>query len=153
MGRHADPTARRRPAPPVLLAAGLAAVLIAGGLVWSLTGSVETCEARQTVAVTVAPELGQVTERLLTDPIGPDDGVCAQAEVSAQEPSQTVGDLGAFEDDALPDVWTPDSPLWVARAGGVPLEEVGAATGGAAHSAVDEQDLQTVLVDALRQRS
>jgi hypothetical protein len=33
------------------------------------------------------------------------------------------------------------------------LEQVGAATGGAAHSAVDEQDLQTVLVDALRQRS
>jgi hypothetical protein len=106
-------------------------------------------------------------------------------------------------------VWAPDSSLWVARAGGAPLEEVGsldsspvviaisravadgldapvaalgaeadpgrpvkviaigpgpdadlaaleqvgAATGGAAHSAVDEQDLQTVLVDALRQRS
>jgi Ca-activated chloride channel family protein len=125
MGRHANPTARRRPAPPVLLAAGLAAVLIAGGLVWWLTGSDETCETRQTVAVTVAPELGQVTERLLADPIALDDGICAEAEVSAQEPLQTVGDLGALEDDALPDVWAPDSSLWAARTGGTPLEEAG----------------------------
>ncbi len=32
------------------------------------------------------------------------------------------------------------------------LEQIAAATGGAAYSAVDENDLQTVLFDALRQR-
>jgi hypothetical protein len=32
------------------------------------------------------------------------------------------------------------------------LERIGEATGGAAYSAVDENDLQTVLFDALRQR-
>jgi hypothetical protein len=32
------------------------------------------------------------------------------------------------------------------------LERISAATGGAAYSAVDENDLQTVLFDALRQR-
>ena len=32
------------------------------------------------------------------------------------------------------------------------LEQIGAATGGAAYSAVEEEDLQTVLFDALRQR-
>jgi hypothetical protein len=33
------------------------------------------------------------------------------------------------------------------------LQQIAAATGGAAYSAVDENDLQTVLFDALRQRS
>ena len=124
MGRHADSTAPRRPAPTVLVAAGLAAVLIAGGLVWSLTRA-DSCESPRTVAVTVAPELGTVTERLLADPIALDDGSCVQAEVSAQEPLQTVGDLGALGDDALPDVWVPDSSLWLARAGDAPLEAAG----------------------------
>jgi hypothetical protein len=32
------------------------------------------------------------------------------------------------------------------------LEQIAAATGGDAYSAVDENDLQTVLYDALRQR-
>ena len=32
------------------------------------------------------------------------------------------------------------------------LEQIAAATGGAAYSAVDENDLQNVLFDALRQR-
>ena len=126
MGRHADPTApARRPAPVVLIAAGVVAVLLAGGLVWWLAGSGEDCDTRQTVAVTVAPELGDVTEELLAEPIVLDDGVCAVAEVTAQEPLQTVGDLGALDADALPAVWVPDSSLWAARAGDAPLEGAG----------------------------
>ena len=125
MGRHADPTAPRRPAPFVLIAAGVVAVLLAGGLVWWLAGSGSGCDARQAVAVTVAPELGDVAERVLAQPIGLDDGACAVAEVSAQEPLQTVGDLGALDADALPAVWVPDSSVWVARAGDAPLENAG----------------------------
>src|SRR4051795_13532633 len=103
MGRHADPTATRRPAPVVLIAAGIVAVLLAGGLVWWLARS-EECETRQTVTVAVAPELGDVTEQLLADPIVLDDGLCAVAAVTAQEPLQTVGDLGSLDADALPAV-------------------------------------------------
>jgi Ca-activated chloride channel family protein len=125
MGRHADPTPARRTAPVVLIAAGIVAVLIAGGLVWWLAGSGEECENTRTVAVTVAPELGELTGQLLADPVVLDDGLCAVAEVSAQEPLQTVGDLGALEAGALPDVWVADSSLWAARAGDAPLEGVG----------------------------
>ena len=117
MGRHADPTApRRRPAPVLLLAAGVVAVLVAGGLTWLLAGS-GSCDTRRTVAVTVAPELGDVSKHLLADPIPLDDGSCAVARVTAQAPLQTVGDLGALDAGALPAVWVPDSTLWVARAG------------------------------------
>jgi hypothetical protein len=114
MGRHADPTAPSRPAPLVLIAAAIAAVLVAGGLVWWLAGSGDDCEEPVTVAVTVAPELAGVADELLGEPIVTDGGVCAAAEVSAQEPLQTVGDLGALEEDALPEVWVPDSSLWTA---------------------------------------
>jgi hypothetical protein len=125
MGRHADPTAPRRPAPLVLIAAAVAVVLVAGGLVWWLAGSDEECATRQTVAVTVAPELGDLADELLAEPIALDDGRCAVAEVTAQEPLQTVGDLGALDADALPAVWVPDSSRWAARAADAPLDGAG----------------------------
>jgi hypothetical protein len=121
MGRHADPTAtRRRPAPVVLLAVGVVAALLAGGLTWWLAGS-GTCDTRQSVAVTVAPELGTLARQVLADPIPLADGACAVGHVTAQAPLQTVGDLGALHADALPAVWVPDSSLWAARAGKAPL--------------------------------
>jgi Ca-activated chloride channel homolog len=126
MGRHADPTApARRPAPVVLIAAGIVAVLLAGGLVWWLAGSGDECETRQSVAVTVAPELEDLTGTLLAQPIVLGNGRCAVADVTAQEPLQTVGDLGALDAEALPAVWVPDSSLWTARAADAPLQDAG----------------------------
>jgi Ca-activated chloride channel homolog len=126
MGRHADPTApARRPAPVVLIAAGVVAVLLAGGLVWWLAGSGDECETRQSVAVTVAPELEDLTGTLLAQPIVLGNGRCAVADVTAQEPLQTVGDLGALDAEALPAVWVPDSSLWTARAADAPLQAAG----------------------------
>ena len=45
--------------------------------------------------------------------------------MTAQEPLQTVGDLGALDAGAVPDVWVPDSSLWAARAGEAELEDAG----------------------------
>ncbi|MCZ2858417.1 substrate-binding domain-containing protein [Blastococcus sp. VKM Ac-2987] len=109
--------------PPVLLAAGLAVVLVLGGLGWWLTAS-GGCE-RATVDVTVAPELGPLTEELLTDLESPDGEVCVDAQVTAQEPLQSAGALGALAEDALPDVWVPDSRLWAARVASAELEQEG----------------------------
>jgi hypothetical protein len=125
MGRHADPTATRRPAPVILIAAAVAAVLLAGGLVWSVAASGRDCDRRRPVAVTVAPELGDLTKQLLAAPIPLADGSCAVADVTAQEPLQTVGDLGALDAGALPAVWVPDSSLWTTRAGDAPLKADG----------------------------
>ncbi|MGY1914890.1 VWA domain-containing protein [Blastococcus sp. SYSU DS0973] len=124
MGRHADPTTQRRPAPPVLIAAGLAVVLVLGGLGWWLTAG-GGCDENVTVEVAVAPELGELSQGLLTDLGSPDGAVCVTAEVTAQEPLQVAGALGALAEDALPDVWVPDSRLWAARVSAAQLEQAG----------------------------
>jgi hypothetical protein len=129
MGRHADTSARRGVAltPQLLIAAAVAfVVLVAGGVTWWLVGSRgAACDGTGLVRVAVAPELASVAERVLAGAEGVGDGDCTGAEVTAQEPLQTLGDLSALEAADLPHVWVPDSSLWTARADGVPLQTAG----------------------------
>jgi hypothetical protein len=130
MGRHADTsTVRRtqRPAPVALVVALVVLALVAGGLVWWLASGSggSDCEENRTVRVAVAPELGAVAQQLLDEPQDLGGGACAVAEVTAQEPLQTVGDLSALEGSALPHVWVPDSSLWTVRAGDADLDASG----------------------------
>src|SRR5689334_4620385 len=110
MGRHAAPknpehppthhsTSERRVDPRVV---------VAGGIVWWTVASAGGCDPTRTVRVTVAPEVGDLTRSLLSGPQRLDDGSCAATEVQTQEPLQTVGDLGALQASALPEVWVPD---------------------------------------------
>src|SRR5918911_1095091 len=123
MGRHAATSAARRSAPitpQVLIALAVAAVvLVAGGITWWAVGAgAGDCERTAVVRVAVAPELAPVAEQVLGDAEGlrPEDG--ASAEVTAQQPVQTVGDLAALDAGDLPHLWVPDSSLWADRAGG-----------------------------------
>src|ERR671911_423858 len=122
MGRHADTSAARRSlqlTPQVLIALAVAAVvLLAGGITWWAVGAGSgDWDRTAVVRVAVAPELAPVAEQVLADAEGlrPED--CASAEVTAQQPVQTVGDLGALDAGDLPHLWVPDSSLWAARAG------------------------------------
>src|SRR4051794_25379381 len=145
MGRHADPSARRRLQlhPRLVLAAFAVLVVLAGGITWWVTAAADGCDAPTTVRVTVAPELEQVAGRLLAGPQQVDGG-CVTAAVTAQQPLQTVARLGALESGALPEVWVPDSSLWTARVGDVPL----AADGSMASSPV-VLATSSAVVDAL----
>ncbi|SFK91168.1 VWA domain-containing protein [Geodermatophilus ruber] len=129
MGRHADTSARRRSpnlTPQVLLAAVVAAVvLVAGAVTWWVVGSGAECESTAVVRVTVAPELAAVAGDLLAGAEGLGEADCARAEVTAQEPVQTVGDLAALEAAALPHVWVPDSSLWPGRITDAALQTAG----------------------------
>ncbi|MBB3083580.1 VWA domain-containing protein [Geodermatophilus sabuli] len=130
MGRHADRSAGRRVAgltPQVLVAVAVAAVvLVAAGITWWAVGSGDgDCARTDVVRVAVAPELAPVAEQVLAGAEGLREQDCASAQVTAQEPLQTVGDLGALEAADLPHLWVPDSSLWPARAGEAPLETAG----------------------------
>ena len=126
MGRHADVRARRR--NPVLLAVvgsvlvlAVGAALVVGWLGRDDSTAAASCTDRHTVRVTVAPEAATLVSGLLTgdQPLG--RGGCATAQVTSQEPLQTLGDLGALRLASLPEVWVPDSSLWAGRAGTAPL--------------------------------
>jgi Ca-activated chloride channel family protein len=128
MVRHRPAHLRRSPlsSPVAVLGAGaLALLLVAGGAVWWATADDGGCDTRRTVHLAVAPELEQVASRLLRTPLELTGGECAVAEVTAQRPLQTVGDLGALDDAVLPQVWVPDSSLWTARVADVPLDTSG----------------------------
>ncbi|SDN54109.1 VWA domain-containing protein [Geodermatophilus sp. DSM 45219] len=129
MGRHAARSAAGQSpqlAPQVLIALAVAAVvLLAGGIFWWAGAGDGDCEDPAVVRVTVAPELVPVAERVLADAEGLRAEDCAVAEVAAQQPVQTVGDLGALDPADLPHLWVPDSSLWAARAGDAALEPVG----------------------------
>src|ERR671917_171412 len=119
MGRHAATSAARRSAPltpQVLIALAVAAVvLLAGGITWWAVGAGSgDCDGTAVVRVAVAPELAPVAEQVLTGAEGLRPENCASAEVTAQQPVQTVGDLGAV--DALG--WTDAAPGWGAALAG-----------------------------------
>jgi Ca-activated chloride channel family protein len=132
MGRHASTPSRSGIAGRPALLGGLAVLLVAAlglGLLWWQTGDdtadAADCGDRQTVRVTVAPEVGPLVEQLLARPTQLGGGACAVAEVTAEEPLQTLASVGALDADALPQVWVPDSSLWAARAGGADVEAAG----------------------------
>ena len=132
MGRHADPSAPTRSVSPVLIAAGVVVLLLVGGLAWwglaSSSGDDGPCAAPRDVRVVVAPELGGLVKDLLAEPVAIGEDACAVAAVSTQAPLETVANLRALEDSAVPEIWVPDSTLWGTRAGGVQLDSAGSMT-------------------------
>ncbi len=135
MGRHASHSRARarsglagRPALLGGLAVLLVAVLAAGLLWWTSREDDAVavgCTDEQTVRVTVAPEAESLVGGLLAEPTALDEDSCAVAEVTAEEPLQTLADLGALAAPELPQVWVPDSSLWAARAGDAGLTPAG----------------------------
>ena len=134
MGRHASPRARSRIVNTPALLAGPALLLVAvvaAGLVWGMPGGDDAaadatmCGDEHTVRVTVAPEVGPLVQQLLKEPQSLGNGACAAAAVTAEEPLQTLADLGALDAGSLPEVWVPDSSLWAARAGAAGLDASG----------------------------
>jgi Ca-activated chloride channel family protein len=133
MGRHASRPSRSGIAGRPALLGGLSLLLVAAiglGLVWWRSGdedgtAASDCSDEQTVRVTVAPEVGPLVQELLSRPESLGGGACAVAEVTAEEPLQTLASVGSLGADALPQVWVPDSALWAARAGGADVQASG----------------------------
>lgn len=104
--------------PLLLVVAGAAAV---GG--W-LTGQDRTpedpCPVAQAVTVAADPSIAPALSRALRDtgtrPLG--NGVCAEVTVRAEPAAVTAAALADPGSDAAPDLWVPDSSVWLSDAAG-----------------------------------
>jgi Ca-activated chloride channel homolog len=70
-----------------------------------------------TVALTVAPELKTTVTAALA-PLATKtlpNHECVKVAITAQEPSQTIEGAAILPIDRAPDIWLPDSSLWVSR--------------------------------------
>jgi Ca-activated chloride channel family protein len=144
MSRHAlhSPRRRSRKLLPFVLIAVLALVLASGAIARFGVGpaSVTTALARApvigadcpdkhlsttAVAVTVAPELLQtVTAALAPLRTSTLPGrECVITVIQAQEPVETVEGAQVLPLDRTPDVWIPDSSLWLSRVPRWPVTE------------------------------
>lgn len=136
----AGPRRPRRRVPVVagLVTVGLLAVGGAAGQAWvdeRTSGTSQTCADAppRTVVVaadpTIAEPLREATADLGRVPL--DVGGCVSVVVAAQDPLRTASQLSTLPPEQLPDLWVPDSSLWLDRvapnaAGGrIPLVSVG----------------------------
>src|SRR3712207_3996332 len=134
--RASEPTGRRRRAVPVA-AVLLVTALVAGGFAAVRSGLVERtaawmpwasapapCEETD-VAVVAAPEAVTVVDQILAPLEGRPlpDGTCLRVEVQSEAPSRSVTGEGTVA--TVPQVWVPDSSLWVGEMDRWPVRPVG----------------------------
>ena len=136
MGRHAAPrsSASTRPAPAptpprrwparLLLATiglaivALAAALIAPGQALARLPWTEDATCRATaVDLLTSPDIRPTVERLVAPLQGDElpDGRCVAVAVRSQDPITTVRSAAVLPADRAPQLWVPDSSLWVSQ--------------------------------------
>lgn len=93
---------------------GATVLLVGGVLVSRATGQQDRCEQRQRLAVTVSPDLAPVLTTL-GQRLNADEGRCLAVTVTATPPATVLERLQAGS-VRPPDVWIPDSTLWLTRA-------------------------------------
>jgi Ca-activated chloride channel family protein len=135
MSRHALHITRRRRRPLRILLATVLTLVVATAVMIKLDQTPESlrtlvakaplvgaeCPSTRlpvtTVSLTIAPEL----ESTVSDALAPltnqtlPDHECVKVSIEAQEPSATVQGAAILPVDRAPDIWIPDSSLWVSR--------------------------------------
>jgi hypothetical protein len=76
------------------------------------------CTSATDVRVVVDPSLAETIERVAVRADGRvlSTGVCADVEVVAQAPVETAAELASDVSTTPPDIWVPDSSVWLGRA-------------------------------------
>ncbi|MGZ4719090.1 substrate-binding and VWA domain-containing protein [Oryzihumus sp.] len=103
--------------PVVLVGAGLALVAVNGGVKATLDASASTCADPSHVKVSTTREFLPVLRKVASgvEEAAGDRAGCPAFEVSASAPAAAVSQVTGGGSDA-PDVWVPDSSVWVQRA-------------------------------------
>jgi Ca-activated chloride channel homolog len=107
-----------------VLAGVLVLALVAGlALTWPFGGSTdaagETCEGGTVVRVAADPQVAGIVDEVLSS-AGSDDATCVPVRVTARRSSEVASEVsrrtGQGFSAPLPDIWVPDSSLWLAVA-------------------------------------
>lgn len=122
MSRSPGEGSRRRPLAIVLGVTALAVAAGGGIAAASVLGSDSGCEGGRTLRVTAAPEIAPVISET-AGALGSGDA-CVEVTVAGADPATVVAGLA---DGTIrpPDVWVPDSSLWLTRADVDALAHVG----------------------------
>jgi Bacterial extracellular solute-binding protein/von Willebrand factor type A domain len=126
MGRHTAAVTHSNRRPLVIVFAVLLVLGVAGTLIVRAVGSAAddggfiasgNCTAKTDVKLSTTPEMRPQLEAAAKSLLGRDDSraPCATFKISAVEPAVVASALAAGADER-PDLWVPDSTLWVARA-------------------------------------
>lgn len=86
----------------------------------------ERCSATD-VSVVVAPEIAPVAQQVLTPLAGRTlpDGTCLRVDIRAEDPAKTAANAEVTATADLPQVWIPDSSLWLGLTSAWPSRPTG----------------------------
>lgn len=115
MGRHSSAKARRRfPVVPLVMVVVLA---LLGWLGWDFVKErlgTASCDAVTTITVTAAPDIAPVIIGIGAE-LSEEDG-CYTVNVASRASATTAESLVVSDGSEQPDVWIPESSIWLRRA-------------------------------------
>ncbi|MFI7673819.1 substrate-binding and VWA domain-containing protein [Actinophytocola sp. NPDC049390] len=117
MGRHSSARPRGRRRTPVAVLAGLLVVALVGWFAVDFLGDrlrAADCAARPSITVTAAQEIAPVVAQLARR-AAEDERTCYRVRVIERESAAVVESL-VVPDGRRPDVWIPESGMWLWRA-------------------------------------
>lgn len=118
MGRHSSPTRRGKRSPVILLSALLVVALIGWFTFDFLHNRLKSagCGSTTVLNVTAAPDVAP-TVSAIGQKVSEEDGAgCYKVEVSNRDSAATAESLAVSDGTPRPDVWIPESTLWLQRA-------------------------------------
>lgn len=120
MGRHssAKPGGMRSRSPVILLS-GLLVLALLGWFSFDFLSDrlrASSCETTTVINVTAAEDIAPVVTQVANRVSEQDDGSCYKVNVTARESSATADALVLSDGTERPDVWIPESTIWLQRA-------------------------------------
>lgn len=119
MGRHSSTVRRRRSRSPVIL---LSVLLVVGLAVWFVYDFLRVrlqasqCDATTVINVTAAEDIGPVVSNAAKKVSEEDTEHCYKVNVAVRDSATTAESLVVSDGTERPDVWIPESTLWLQRA-------------------------------------
>ncbi len=119
MGRHSSATTRRGLRSPVVLLSGVLVLALLGWFTFDfLKGKLRAsnCDSTTEINVVASPDIAPVITQAGKKASEEDASACYKVTVSNRESAVTAESLAVSDGTERPDVWIPESTMWIQRA-------------------------------------